>query len=120
VILAEANSRIFSEQLPGDARYVSPERIVHGDHTGAPKPTKAGDVYSYGCVAILVRCAVHRRSMRFHQHTLGIVRKCAVLVDPGRESSACGERQGHRAFSFERGGMTFAKFLLRRPKTHLT
>ncbi|KAG1906275.1 kinase-like domain-containing protein [Suillus fuscotomentosus] len=54
VILAEANSRIFSEQLLGDARYISPERIVSGGQTGARKPTKPGDVYSYGCIAILV------------------------------------------------------------------
>ncbi|KAG1765982.1 kinase-like domain-containing protein [Suillus placidus] len=61
VILAEADSRIFSEQLPGDARYVSPECIASGCQTGIPKPTKAGDVYSYGCVAILV-CRERRRT----------------------------------------------------------
>jgi serine/threonine protein kinase len=54
VILAEANSRIFREQLSGDVRYVSPERIVSGSQTGASKPTKSGDVYSYGCIANLV------------------------------------------------------------------
>jgi serine/threonine protein kinase len=54
VILAEANSRIFREQLSGDVRYVSPERIVSGSQTGASKPTKSGDVYSSGCIAILV------------------------------------------------------------------
>ncbi|KAG2144096.1 kinase-like domain-containing protein [Suillus bovinus] len=54
VILSEADSRMFSEQLPGDARYTAPESILAGGRTGAPKPTKEGDVYSYGCVAILV------------------------------------------------------------------
>ncbi|KAG1765984.1 kinase-like domain-containing protein, partial [Suillus placidus] len=53
VILAEADSRIFSEQLPGDARYISPECIASGFQTGIPKPTKAGDVYSYGCLMFL-------------------------------------------------------------------
>ncbi|KAG1882777.1 kinase-like domain-containing protein, partial [Suillus subluteus] len=51
VILAEADSRIFSEQLPADARYISPERIVTGCQT--LRPTKAGDVYSYGCLMFL-------------------------------------------------------------------
>ncbi|KAG1868006.1 kinase-like domain-containing protein [Suillus tomentosus] len=54
VILAEANNRIFSEQLLGDARYVSPERIASDRQIGIPKATKPGDVYSYGCIAILV------------------------------------------------------------------
>ncbi|KAG1771965.1 kinase-like domain-containing protein [Suillus placidus] len=54
VIVAEADSRIFSEQLPGDARYTTPESSFSGGRTGAPKPAKEGDVYSYGCVAILV------------------------------------------------------------------
>lgn len=54
LILAEANSPIFVEQLLGNARYIAPEFIVRAGQTGAPKPTKAGDVYSYGCVAILV------------------------------------------------------------------
>ncbi|KAG2140662.1 kinase-like domain-containing protein [Suillus clintonianus] len=54
MILAEADNRIFSEQLMGDARYAAPESISSGGRTAAPKPTKAGDVYSYGCIAILV------------------------------------------------------------------
>ncbi|KAG2144100.1 kinase-like domain-containing protein [Suillus bovinus] len=54
VILGEADSRMFKEQLPGDVRYSAPESIFTGGRTGAPKPTKEGDVYSYGCVAILV------------------------------------------------------------------
>ncbi|KAG1737454.1 kinase-like domain-containing protein [Suillus lakei] len=54
VILAEASSLIFSEQLLGDARYIAPEFIVRAGRPGASKPTKAGDVYSYGCVAIFV------------------------------------------------------------------
>ncbi|KAG1906280.1 kinase-like domain-containing protein [Suillus fuscotomentosus] len=54
VILAEADSDMFNEQLPGDARYTAPEFMFTGGRTGIPKPTKEGDVYSYGCVAILV------------------------------------------------------------------
>jgi serine/threonine protein kinase len=54
VILAEADSEMFSKQLPGDARYIAPESMFAGGWTGMPKPTKEGDMYSYGCVAILV------------------------------------------------------------------
>ncbi|KAG1785067.1 kinase-like domain-containing protein [Suillus plorans] len=54
VILAEADSDMFNEQLPGDARYTAPEFMFTGSRTGIPKPTKEGDVYSYGCVVILV------------------------------------------------------------------
>ncbi|KAG2356601.1 kinase-like domain-containing protein [Suillus spraguei] len=54
IILAEADSRMFSKQFPGDARYTAPEFTFTGARKGAPKPTKEGDVYSYGCIAILV------------------------------------------------------------------
>lgn len=54
VILVEADDTIISEQLLGDVRYVAPECIVPGGQAGPPKPTKAQDVYSYGCIAILV------------------------------------------------------------------
>jgi hypothetical protein len=64
---------MFSEQLPGDARYTAPESIPTGGQTGAPKPTKEGDVYSYGCVAILVRYAAHQPSMH---STLLLFRYC--------------------------------------------
>ncbi|KAG2139327.1 kinase-like domain-containing protein [Suillus clintonianus] len=103
MILAEASSLIFSEQLLGDARYIAPEFIVRTGRTGAPKPTKAGDVYSYGCVTIL--------------YSPGVVRKGAVLVDFRRESGAFGESKGHRAFSFNLGGMIFANFILRTQQT---
>jgi len=63
VILSEADSEVFSEQPLGDARYTAPECIFTGGQTGAPKPTKAGDVYSYGCVATLVRYAAYQPSM---------------------------------------------------------
>ncbi|KAG1833656.1 kinase-like domain-containing protein, partial [Suillus subalutaceus] len=50
IILAEAGSWMFSEQPSGDARYTAPESIFTSGQTGASKPTKSGDVYSYGCV----------------------------------------------------------------------
>lgn len=49
-----ADNQIFSAQHPGDARYIAPESITRGFRTEAPRPSKAGDIYSYGCVAILV------------------------------------------------------------------
>jgi len=54
VILLEADDQIFSERILGDVRYIAPECIVPGSRIGPQKPTKAQDVYSYGCVTILV------------------------------------------------------------------
>ncbi|KAG1796467.1 kinase-like domain-containing protein [Suillus variegatus] len=54
VILDEADSRMFREQPPGDARYTAPEHTFTVGRLATPRPTKEGDVYSYGCVAILV------------------------------------------------------------------
>jgi serine/threonine protein kinase len=65
VILVEADDIIFSERLLGDVRYIAPECIVPGGQAGLPKPTKAQDVYSYGCIAILVRSAAHQSSLHF-------------------------------------------------------
>lgn len=73
VILAEADNGMFSEQLPGDARYAAPECIIASGRIGALKPTKQGDVYSYGCIAILVRCAAHALLVHF---TLLLSRYC--------------------------------------------
>jgi hypothetical protein len=96
---------MFSEQLPGDARYTAPESIFTGGQTGAPKPTKEGDVYSYGCVVILVRYAAHQPSMHLTLYSPGTVRKGAILVDFGRESSNFRKRNWHVAFSSYAGGM---------------
>ncbi|OJA13752.1 hypothetical protein AZE42_01526 [Rhizopogon vesiculosus] len=54
VILLEADDQVFSERIPGDVRYIAPECIVPGSLTGPQNPTKAQDMYSYGCVAVLV------------------------------------------------------------------
>ncbi|KAG2060085.1 hypothetical protein BDR06DRAFT_621293 [Suillus hirtellus] len=99
VILAEADSRMFGEQLQGDARYIAPEYIFTGGQTGAPKLTKEGDVYSYGCVAILVRCAAHQLSMH---STLLFSRYCRERCRTGgfRKRAKCFQkRKGRIAFS---------------------
>jgi hypothetical protein len=101
---------MFSKQLPGDARYIAPESMFAGGWTGMPKPTKEGDMYSYGCVAILVRHVAHQPYMHFHRDSPGIVRKGAVLVDFGRESSTVRKRKGHMAFSSYYGGMILRSF----------
>ncbi|KAG1870696.1 kinase-like domain-containing protein [Suillus subalutaceus] len=54
VILDGAGDWKSSEQLPGAVRYVSPESVVRDEQTGPPQPTKSQDVYSYGCITILV------------------------------------------------------------------
>ncbi|KAG2103158.1 kinase-like domain-containing protein [Suillus cothurnatus] len=54
VILDDAGGWKSSEQLPGAARYVSPESVVRDEQTEPPQPTKCQDVYSYGCITILV------------------------------------------------------------------
>lgn len=60
VILGDAGDWKPSEQLPGAARYVSPESVVRDEQTEPPQPSKAHDVYSYGCITILVRLATHK------------------------------------------------------------
>ncbi|KAG1870694.1 kinase-like domain-containing protein [Suillus subalutaceus] len=54
VILGDTGVLKSSKQLPGAARYVSPESVVRDEQTGPPQPTKSQDVYSYGCITILV------------------------------------------------------------------
>jgi serine/threonine protein kinase len=54
VILGDAGDWKLSKQLAGAARYVSPESVVCEEQTEPPQPTKSQDIYSYGCIMILV------------------------------------------------------------------
>lgn len=116
VILSEADSRMFSEQRLGDARYTAPEYIPTGGRTGAPKPTKEGDVYSYGCIAILVRYAAHQPLIHF---TLLLSRYCRERCRTG------GFRKRVKYFQKKKGAhgllvplwrYDLAEFLLSRPQ----
>ncbi|KAG1728741.1 kinase-like domain-containing protein [Suillus paluster] len=48
IILAEAENTTFNSCHPGNTRWMAPEAL------GDEKPTKAGDIYSYGCVMLQI------------------------------------------------------------------
>ncbi|KAG1721985.1 kinase-like domain-containing protein [Suillus paluster] len=50
MILAEAENTTFNSCHPGNTRWMAPEAIDAQDE----KPTKAGDIYSYGCVMLQI------------------------------------------------------------------
>ncbi|KAG1884580.1 kinase-like domain-containing protein [Suillus subluteus] len=58
MILAEAGNATFNSCHPGNIRWMPPEALQAGaedeDEAKDEKPTKAWDVYSYGCVALQI------------------------------------------------------------------
>jgi hypothetical protein len=66
MILAESGNTTFNSCHPGNVRWMPPEALGAGAGTGGEdedededeakyeKPTKAWDVYSYGCVVLQV------------------------------------------------------------------
>ncbi|KAG2368634.1 kinase-like domain-containing protein, partial [Suillus spraguei] len=52
IILAESDNTTFSSCYGGNSRWMPPEAIVPLEGMEQPegKPTKAGDVYAYGCI----------------------------------------------------------------------
>jgi hypothetical protein len=58
MILAESGNATFNSCHSGNIRWMPPEALRAGDEDEAKdeKPTKAWDVYSYGCVMMQVCC----------------------------------------------------------------
>ncbi|KAG2108153.1 kinase-like domain-containing protein [Suillus discolor] len=58
MILAEAENATFNSCRPGNARWMPPEALRSGDEdedeAKDEKPTKAWDVYSYGCIVFQI------------------------------------------------------------------
>ncbi|KAG2364538.1 kinase-like domain-containing protein [Suillus spraguei] len=54
VILGDAGDGRSSKRVHGAARYILPESVVCSEQAEPPQPTKSHDVYSYGCIMILV------------------------------------------------------------------
>ncbi|KAG1720884.1 kinase-like domain-containing protein [Suillus lakei] len=50
MILVEAENTTFNSCHPGNIRWMAPEVLEASDE----KPTKVGDIYSYGCMALQV------------------------------------------------------------------
>jgi serine/threonine protein kinase len=59
MVLAEAENTTFNSMHPGNARWMAPECVTDEDSEDSEiqlpqKPTKAGDIYSFGCVMLQV------------------------------------------------------------------
>jgi len=56
LIAAEAGNLTFGSVQTGNTRWMSPEFLDFSDDPESPlKPTKQGDIYSFGCVMLQVR-----------------------------------------------------------------
>ena len=59
MVLAESQNATFNSMHPGNIRWMAPEVVDPPlDIELQEKPTKAGDIYSYGCVMLQVRWIV--------------------------------------------------------------
>ncbi|KAG1799057.1 kinase-like domain-containing protein, partial [Suillus variegatus] len=56
MILSEAQNS-FSSCHPGNVRWMAPEILAIPEQGEMAKPTKAADIYSYGCIMLQVCCS---------------------------------------------------------------
>ncbi|KAG1835350.1 hypothetical protein DFJ58DRAFT_608391, partial [Suillus subalutaceus] len=54
MILMEAQNSPFDDCHPGHVRWMAPEMLAIPEKGGVVMPTKAADVYSYGCIMLRV------------------------------------------------------------------
>lgn len=54
MILAESQNSTFSSYHAGNVRWIAPEMLTMPEQGGVTMPTKAADVYSYGCIMLQV------------------------------------------------------------------
>ena len=56
LVAAEAGNLTFCSVQTGNNRWMAPEFLTYTDDPESPlKPTKPGDIYSFGCVMLQVR-----------------------------------------------------------------
>lgn len=56
VVLSESQNSTFNSCHPGNVRWMAPELLALPEEGGVVMPTKAADVYSYGCIMLQVFC----------------------------------------------------------------
>jgi hypothetical protein len=107
MILAEAGNATFNSCHPGNVRWMPPEALriededEDEDETKDEKPTKAWDVYSYGCVVLQVCRIVDTRKqlLTIVQDLLG---KATLRVD--KKCVSCHGRDAEGTYAFQGHG----------------
>ena len=68
IIAAEAGNFTFGSVQAANNRWMAPELLNYmDDPESPPNPTKQGDIYSFGCVMLQVRCiAIIQDSLLSH------------------------------------------------------
>jgi serine/threonine protein kinase len=54
MILSESQNSTFNSCHAGNVRWMAPEMLAMPEQGGVTMPTKAADVYSYGCIMLQV------------------------------------------------------------------
>jgi len=54
MILAESQNSTFNSCHAGNVRWMAPEMLAMPEEGGVTMPTKAADIYSYGCIMLQV------------------------------------------------------------------
>ncbi|OJA10592.1 hypothetical protein AZE42_11016, partial [Rhizopogon vesiculosus] len=56
MILAESQNYTINSCHAGNVRWMAPEMFAMPEEGGVTMPTKAADIYSYGCIMLRVCC----------------------------------------------------------------
>jgi serine/threonine protein kinase len=75
MILSESQNNTFNSCHQGNVRWMAPEMLALPEHGGVVMPTKAADVYSYGCIMLQVCC------LPFGSMAITVLTICSYFLD---------------------------------------
>ncbi|KAG1882474.1 kinase-like domain-containing protein [Suillus subluteus] len=97
MILMEAQNSPFDDCNPGHVRWMAPEMLAIPEKGGVVMPTRAADVYSYGCIMLRLLCG-HVPYRWLRQPFLVIAAKVAG-IEPFRQFT--GVEEAHQVYSLK-------------------
>ncbi|KAG1721984.1 kinase-like domain-containing protein [Suillus paluster] len=97
MILAESQNSTFNSCHPGNVRWMAPEMLAMPEPGGVVVPTKAADVYSYGCIMLQLFCG--HVPYRWLTQAFHVIAARVAGIEPFRQITDVEE--GHKEYSLK-------------------
>ncbi|KAG0701066.1 kinase-like domain-containing protein [Suillus ampliporus] len=97
MILAESQNSTFNSCHPGNVRWMAPEMLAMPEQGEVVMPTKAADIYSYGCIMLQLFCG--HVPYRWLPQAFHVIAARAAGIEPFRQFTEVEE--GHKEYSLK-------------------
>ncbi|KAG1844921.1 kinase-like domain-containing protein [Suillus subalutaceus] len=97
MILIEAQNSPFDDCHPGHVRWMAPEMLAIPEQGGVVMPTKAADVYSYGCIMLQLLC--EHVPYRWLMQPFHVIVARVSRIEPFRQVT--GVKEAHKEYSLK-------------------